>query len=241
MIGWAPQQKALNHPSIACFLSHCGWNSTLEGVSNGIPFLCWPYFAEQFLNEKYICDSWKVGLRFDKKESGIITREEIKNRVDQVLGDRDFKARALGLKEKAMSSIREGGSSRKAFQNFLEWVKTNALAHNSPVMGEDEIPLVSSSRAIYTLRFEHKLSTRSHPQTSEVEEHLIRLRTSLAASTSSLGHELNDLQDSCDSVEKILQLQILNVCSTAQNALLQIKESTLGIRSVLCKRGDEEN
>ncbi|KAK9218394.1 hypothetical protein WN943_007031 [Citrus x changshan-huyou] len=217
MIGWAPQQKALNHPSIACFLSHCGWNSTLEGVSNGIPFLCWPYFAEQFLNEKYICDSWKVGLRFDKKESGIITREEIKNRVDQVLGDRDFKARALGLKEKAMSSIREGGSSRKAFQNFLEWVKTNALAHNSP------------------------LSTRSHPQTSEVEEHLIRLRTSLAASTSSLGHELNDLQDSCDSVEKILQLQILNVCSTAQNALLQIKESTLGIRSVLCKRGDEEN
>ncbi|KAL9451031.1 hypothetical protein AB3S75_012725 [Citrus x aurantiifolia] len=120
MIGWAPQQKVLNHPSIACFLSHCGWNSTMEGVSNGIPFLCWPYFAEQFLNEKYICDMWKVGLRFGKNESGIITREEIKNKVDQVLGHQDFKARALELKEKAMSSIREGGSSRKTFQNFLE-------------------------------------------------------------------------------------------------------------------------
>ncbi|KAK9218397.1 hypothetical protein WN943_007034 [Citrus x changshan-huyou] len=107
MIGWATQQKVLNHPSIACFLSHCGWNSTMEGVSNGIPFLCWPYFAEQFLNERYICDIWKVGLRFDKNESGIITREEIKNKVDQVLGDQDFKARALELKEKAMSSIRE--------------------------------------------------------------------------------------------------------------------------------------
>ncbi|GAY69472.1 hypothetical protein CUMW_289750, partial [Citrus unshiu] len=42
MIIWAPQQKVLNHPSIACFLCHCGWNSTMEGVSNGIPFLCWP-------------------------------------------------------------------------------------------------------------------------------------------------------------------------------------------------------
>ncbi|KAH9687189.1 UDP-glycosyltransferase 83A1 [Citrus sinensis] len=123
MIGWAPQQKVLNHPSIACFLSHCGWNSTMEGVSNGIPFLCWPYFAEQFLNERYICDIWKVGLRFDKNENGIIGREEIKNKVEQVLGDQDFEARALKLKGKAMNCIREGGSSRKTFQNFLEWVK----------------------------------------------------------------------------------------------------------------------
>ena len=124
MISWAPQQKVLNHPSIACFLSHCGWNSTMEGVSNGIPFLCWPYSADQFLNERYICDFWKVGLKFDRDESGIITREEIKNKVDQVLGHQDFKARALELKEKAISSVREGGSSYKTFQNFLQWVKT---------------------------------------------------------------------------------------------------------------------
>ncbi|KAH9753150.1 UDP-glycosyltransferase 83A1 [Citrus sinensis] len=135
MISWAPQQKVLNHPSIACFLSHCGWNSTMEGVSNGIPFLCWPYFGDQFLNERYICDFWKVGLKFDRDEGGIITREEIKNKVDQLLGNQDFKARALELKEKAMSSAREGGSSYKTFQNFLQWVKTNALAHNSPVTG----------------------------------------------------------------------------------------------------------
>ncbi|KAK9176383.1 hypothetical protein WN944_028400 [Citrus x changshan-huyou] len=124
MIGWAPQQKVLSHPSIACFLSHCGWNSTMEGVSNGIPFLCWPYFADQFLNESYICDIWKVGLKLDKDESGIITGEEISNKLVQVLGDQNFKARALELKEKAMSSVREGGSSYKTFQNFLEWVKT---------------------------------------------------------------------------------------------------------------------
>ncbi|GAY63458.1 hypothetical protein CUMW_225780 [Citrus unshiu] len=65
----------------------------------------------------------KVGLRFDKNENGIITREEIKNKVEQVLGDQDFEARALELKGKAMNCIREGGSSRKTFQNFLEWVK----------------------------------------------------------------------------------------------------------------------
>ncbi|RWW20126.1 hypothetical protein GW17_00015779 [Ensete ventricosum] len=34
MVSWSPQQQQiLAHPSIACFLSHCGWNSTMEGVA----------------------------------------------------------------------------------------------------------------------------------------------------------------------------------------------------------------
>ncbi|KAJ4707322.1 UDP-glycosyltransferase [Melia azedarach] len=135
MISWAPQQKVLSHPSIACFLSHCGWNSTVEGVSNGVPFLCWPYFADQLLNENYIREMWKVGLNFNKNESGIITREEIKNKVEQVLGDENFKARALELKEKTLSCVREGGSSKKTLQNFVEWIKEKRMEQGSHVMG----------------------------------------------------------------------------------------------------------
>ncbi|KAG6388630.1 hypothetical protein SASPL_150062 [Salvia splendens] len=65
----APQD--LSHRSVACFLSHCGWNSTLEGLSRGVPFLCWPYFSDQFHNQKYICDKWEIGLRIDHDENGI--------------------------------------------------------------------------------------------------------------------------------------------------------------------------
>ena len=85
-------------------------------------FLCWPYFSDQFLNESYICDVWKVGLRLNKNETGIITRREIKSRVEQVLGDEDFKAKALKLKEMAISSVKEGGQSDKIFKNFIEWI-----------------------------------------------------------------------------------------------------------------------
>ncbi|XP_034209506.1 UDP-glycosyltransferase 83A1-like [Prunus dulcis] len=123
MVGWAPQQKVLAHPSIACFLSHCGWNSTMEGVSNGVPFLCWPYFADQFLNESYICDVWKVGLKFNKNESGIIPQEEINKKVEQLLGDENFKVRASKLKEMAMTNTKEGGQSHRIFKNFIEWMK----------------------------------------------------------------------------------------------------------------------
>ncbi|KAJ4704755.1 hypothetical protein OWV82_021618 [Melia azedarach] len=109
--------------------------------------------------------------------------------------------------------------------------------------------------------------TRSHPFTSEVDQQLSRLRSSQAASissSSSIGNDVNGLQDLHSCVDKMLQLpliqqalaqghqkksidellngslRILDICSTAQNALLQTKESTQELQSVLRRRrGDE--
>ncbi|MED6216524.1 hypothetical protein PIB30_008509 [Stylosanthes scabra] len=69
IVSWAPQKMILNHPAIACFVTHCGWNSTLEGVCGGVPFLCWPFNSDQFINKRYICDVWKVGLEMEKDEN----------------------------------------------------------------------------------------------------------------------------------------------------------------------------
>nr|GEZ75554.1 putative UDP-glucuronosyl/UDP-glucosyltransferase [Tanacetum cinerariifolium] len=86
IVSWAPQQEVLNHPSagkIACFMSHCGWNSTMEGVSNGVPFLCWPYFFDQFLDATYICTSTLViniskalilQVTFSKRRTGLFKK-----------------------------------------------------------------------------------------------------------------------------------------------------------------------
>ncbi|KAH7846347.1 hypothetical protein Vadar_012776 [Vaccinium darrowii] len=123
MVGWAPQDKVLGHPSVACFLSHCGWNSTIEGVTNGIPFLCWPYFADQFINQSYICDVWKIGLGFNRDESGIIRQDEIKGKVEQLLANEALKARALHLKEVTAEAVKESGCSSNNFNNFIKWLK----------------------------------------------------------------------------------------------------------------------
>ncbi|KAD6795974.1 hypothetical protein E3N88_06870 [Mikania micrantha] len=95
MVSWAPQQEVLNHPSLACFMSHCGWNSTMEGVSNGVPFLCWPYFADQFFNKTYICDIWKNGVSLNKDDTGIVRREEIKSKRKCL----EFAGKSDGLRE----------------------------------------------------------------------------------------------------------------------------------------------
>ncbi|XP_071704043.1 UDP-glycosyltransferase 83A1-like [Rutidosis leptorrhynchoides] len=123
IVNWAPQQKVLAHPSVTCFVCHCGWNSTLEGVTNGLPFLCWPYFADQFHNETYICDIWKNGLGFNKDEAGIITCREIKSKVEQLLGDQTFREKALDIKEKVTSSVTKGGRSHNNLNSFIRWIQ----------------------------------------------------------------------------------------------------------------------
>ncbi|KAL3726101.1 hypothetical protein ACJRO7_031056 [Eucalyptus globulus] len=90
----------------------------MEGASNGIPFLCWTYFCDQFLD-----DMWMVSLRFDQEESGIIRTEEIKRKMDQLLHDQNFGKRASDIKEKLAKCIEEGGESHKNFSNFVQWMK----------------------------------------------------------------------------------------------------------------------
>lgn len=127
VVKWAPQQRVLGHPSVACFVSHCGWNSTVEGVSNGLTFLCWPYFADQFVNQSYVCDVWKVGLGFDRDgygSRGVIKREEIWDKLERVLGDEEMRKRALDLKEMVLDSVKENGESSKNFRAFVEWIKS---------------------------------------------------------------------------------------------------------------------
>jgi len=123
IVNWAPQKKILNHPAIACFVSHCGWNSSIEGVCGGVPFLCWPLVKDQFVNKSYICDVWKVGLRLDKDENGLVSKGEIKEKVEQLLADEGIKARSLKLKELTLNNVVEGGHSSKNLKSFICWAE----------------------------------------------------------------------------------------------------------------------
>ncbi|CAO2143965.1 unnamed protein product [Urochloa humidicola] len=121
LVEWAPQETVLAHRAVGCFVTHCGWNSTLEGIGNGVPLLCWPYFTDQFTNQTYICDIWRVGLRVAPIDrEGIVTKEEIMGRLDCLMGDSGIKERVSKLKEAAERSMSGEGQSLKNLNALIE-------------------------------------------------------------------------------------------------------------------------
>jgi UDP:flavonoid glycosyltransferase YjiC (YdhE family) len=123
VVSWCPQQKVLAHRAVACFVSHCGWNSTMEGVRNGVPFLCWPYFADQFVDRNYITDVWRTGLAVSPDAGGVVTKEELRSKVEQVVGDGEIGKRARLFRDAARRSISEGGASYENFQKFVDLLR----------------------------------------------------------------------------------------------------------------------
>ena len=62
MVGWVPQEEVLVHQAVGGFLTHSGWNSTLESIVAGVPMICWPYFADQQINSRFVSEVWKFGM-----------------------------------------------------------------------------------------------------------------------------------------------------------------------------------
>ena len=93
----------------------------VEGVYGGVPFLCWPFFSDQFVNKAYICDVWKVGIGLVKDENGLVSKGEIRKKVEQLVGDADIRARSLKLKEMTMNNLVEGGRTSKTLKKFINW------------------------------------------------------------------------------------------------------------------------
>ncbi|KAK4477024.1 hypothetical protein RD792_016226 [Penstemon davidsonii] len=125
--GWAPQRMILGHGAIGAFVTHCGWNSTLESLCAGVPMVTWPIFAEQFYNEKLIVEILRAGISVGNKIFSVVCDSVKSDAIVKALGSvmvgddaMEMRSRVKVLKEKAMKAVEIGGSSYCDLTSLLE-------------------------------------------------------------------------------------------------------------------------
>ncbi|TVU12099.1 hypothetical protein EJB05_45726, partial [Eragrostis curvula] len=132
--GWAPQVLILSHAAVGGFVTHCGWNSTMEAITAGLPVVTWPHFTDQFLNAKLAVEVLGIGVSAGVTEpvmyqmaqrEVVVGKEVVEAAVRSVMdgGDEgeERRRRARALAAKAKAAVEEGGSSHA---NLLDLIKT---------------------------------------------------------------------------------------------------------------------
>ncbi|XP_047322587.1 anthocyanidin 3-O-glucosyltransferase 2-like [Impatiens glandulifera] len=134
VIGWAPQVDVLGHKAVGGFVTHCGWNSTMESLWFGVPTASWPLYAEQQANAFRMIKvlDLAVEIKMDYRnnfsrsgeeivvEAGII-ENALRRLMDENSGEnQDRRTRVKEMSEKSRKAVQEGGSSYLSLGRFID-------------------------------------------------------------------------------------------------------------------------
>ncbi|KAK9664525.1 hypothetical protein RND81_14G048400 [Saponaria officinalis] len=127
IVPWCSQVEVLSHPSVGCFVTHCGWNSTLESITAGVPMVAFPQWTDQMTNAKLVEDLWKIGVRVEKhEEEGLVNADEINRCLEVVMKSEEMRENAENLMKLAVQAVKQGGSSYQNMKDFINHVDTNS-------------------------------------------------------------------------------------------------------------------
>ncbi|XP_073016534.1 UDP-glycosyltransferase 86A1-like isoform X1 [Primulina eburnea] len=116
IVPWCDQDSVLSNPGIGGFLTHCGWNSVLEGAWHGVPMLCYPLLHDQPTNRKLVVDDWKIGINLCDGES--VTRDEVAGKIKRLMCG-EFREEIKKVSSVMRNSLDDGGSSEKNLERFV--------------------------------------------------------------------------------------------------------------------------
>uniref|UniRef100_J3M930 Uncharacterized protein n=1 Tax=Oryza brachyantha TaxID=4533 RepID=J3M930_ORYBR len=120
---WVPQAEVVQHEAVGAFVTHCGWNSTLEAIMAGLPMICWPLYAEQATNKGLMVEEMKIAVPLDGyEEGGLVMAQEVEAKVRLVMETeegRKLRERLVQTRDMALDAVKEGGSSEVAFDEFM--------------------------------------------------------------------------------------------------------------------------
>jgi hypothetical protein len=122
VVPWSPQDRVLAHPSTACFLTHCGWNSTLETIAAGVPVVAFPQWGDQCTDAKFLVEELRMGVRL---RGAPLRRDAVREAVEAAVAGPETDAMLASARRwsaAAREAVAPGGSSDAHVQAFVDEV-----------------------------------------------------------------------------------------------------------------------
>ncbi|XP_023543157.1 7-deoxyloganetic acid glucosyltransferase-like isoform X1 [Cucurbita pepo subsp. pepo] len=115
IVNWAPQEEVLAHDAVGGFLTHSGWNSTLESLAAGVPMISWPQIGDQTSNSTWVSKVWRIGLQledgFDSSTIETMVRSIMDQKMEKTVAE---------LAERAKNRASKNGTSYRNFQTLIQ-------------------------------------------------------------------------------------------------------------------------
>ncbi|KAG8386361.1 hypothetical protein BUALT_Bualt03G0140900 [Buddleja alternifolia] len=85
--GWVQQTQILNHPSVGCFVSHCGFGSMWESLLCESQIVLVPRLADQILNTRLLAEELKVAVEVERGDMGWFSKEDLCEAIKSVMDE----------------------------------------------------------------------------------------------------------------------------------------------------------
>lgn len=118
LVGWSPQEQVLASDTVGCFVTHCGWNSTLEVIAAGVPVVAYPQWGDQVPDAKFLCEVYGIGVRLPAEA----TRDDVERCLVVAMDGEEadkMRNRAEKWSEVARAAVAVGGSSDRNIDKFV--------------------------------------------------------------------------------------------------------------------------
>ncbi|RCV36439.1 hypothetical protein SETIT_7G319100v2 [Setaria italica] len=129
VVEWCNQLEVLSHSAVGCFVSHCGWNSTIEAMASGVPIIGVPNMFDQPTNTYLVDKEWEIGIKGERNGDGVLTGTELARCIELVMGEgakaKAIRERAKALKEMAQASASRGGSAERNLRDFVKTIQVH--------------------------------------------------------------------------------------------------------------------
>ncbi|XP_030966894.1 UDP-glycosyltransferase 79B9-like [Quercus lobata] len=115
--GWVPQTLILEHPSVGCSVTHCGYGSMWESLFSDCQIVCVPYLGDQIVGARLMVEELKVAVEVEREDNGWISKESLSKAIVSVM---DEDSEIAGLVKYNHAKLKEELTSEGMQERYLD-------------------------------------------------------------------------------------------------------------------------